>query len=248
MHSISPNLNLMIKACEKASKVIIRDFGELENLQVSKKGPQDFVTKTDKRVEKILVEELTKSKKNYSFITEETGKILNKNKEIFWIIDPIDGTTNFLHGIPHFAISIALQKNKEIIIGLIYDPIKNEIFYAEKDNGSFFNNNRVRVSNKSNIDECLFSSNSYGLKSIYPKLNLRNTGCAALDLAYVGCGRFDGYFHNKINLWDIAAGKLIIEEAGGRVNDISNFKINNIDIRAANPNIYEKMLKKLDNF
>ena len=248
MHSISPNLNLMIKACEKASKFIIRDFGELENLQVSKKGPQDFVTKTDKRVEKILVEELTKSKKNYSFITEETGKILNKNKEIFWIIDPIDGTTNFLHGIPHFAISIALQKNKEIIIGLIYDPIKNEIFYAEKDNGSFFNNNRVRVSNKSNIDECLFSSNSYGLKSIYPKLNLRNTGCAALDLAYVGCGRFDGYFHNKINLWDIAAGKLIIEEAGGRVNDISNFKINNIDIRAANPNIYEKMLKKLDNF
>ena len=248
MHSISPNLNLMIKACEKASKVIIRDFGELENLQVSKKGPQDFVTKTDKRVEKILVEGLTKSKKNYSFITEETGKILNKNKEIFWIIDPIDGTTNFLHGIPHFAISIALQKNKEIIIGLIYDPIKNEIFYAEKDNGSFFNNNRVRVSNKSNIDECLFSSNSYGLKSIYPKLNLRNTGCAALDLAYVGCGRFDGYFHNKINLWDIAAGKLIIEEAGGRVNDISNFKINNIDIRAANPNIYEKMLIKLDNF
>ena len=109
MNSISPNLNLMIKACEKASKVIIRDFGELENLQVSKKGPKDFVTKTDKRVEKILIEELSKSKKNYSFITEETGKILNKNKDIFWIIDPIDGTTNFLHGIPHFAISVALQ-------------------------------------------------------------------------------------------------------------------------------------------
>ena len=247
MNSISPNLNLMIKACEKASKVIIRDFGELENLQVSKKGPKDFVTKTDKRVEKILVEELTKSKKNYSFITEETGKILNKNKDVFWIIDPIDGTTNFLHGIPHFAIS-ALQKDGEIESGLIFDPIKNEIFYAEKNSGSFFNNNRIRVSNKSNLDECLFATNNDGIKSIHPNLNLRNTGCAALDLAYVANGRFDGYFHNNINLWDIAAGKIIIEEAGGRVNNIKEFKINTIDIRAGNPNIYEKMLKKLDKF
>ena len=248
MNSISPNLNLMIKACEKASKIIIRDFGELENLQVSKKGPKDFVTKTDKRVEKILIEELSKTKKNYSFITEETGKIINKNKDIAWIIDPIDGTTNFLHGVPHFAISIALQNEGEIIIGLIFDPIKNEIFYAEKNNGTFFNNNRVRVSNKSNVEECLFASNNEGIKLIYPKLNLRNTGCAALDLAYVGCGRFDGYFHDKINIWDIAAGKIIIEEAGGKVNDISKFRNNKIDIRAANPNIYEKMLKKIDNF
>ncbi len=248
MNSISPNLNLMIKACEKASKVIIRDFGELENLQVSKKGPKDFVTKTDKRVENILINELTKSKKNYSFITEETGKILNKNKDIFWIIDPIDGTTNFLHGIPHFAISIALQQEGEIVIGLIYDPIKNEIFYAEKKNGAYFNNNRIRVSKKSNIEDCLFSSNCEGIKSVYPKLNLRNTGCAALDLAYVGSGRFDGYFHNEINIWDVAAGKIIIEEAGGKVNDINQFKINAINIRAANPSIYEKMLKKLVNF
>ena len=248
MNSISPNLNLMIKACEKASKVIIRDFGEVENLQVSKKGPKDFVTKTDKRAEEILINELSKSKKNYSFITEETGKILNKNKDFFWIIDPIDGTTNFLHGIPHFAISIALQVKNEILIGLIFDPIKNEIFFAEKNNGSYLNNNRIRVSNKVNIDECLFSSNCDGIKEIYPKLNLRNTGCAALDLAYVGCGRFDGYFHNKINIWDVAAGKIIIEEAGGKVNDINDFKINRIDIRASNSNIYEKMLKKLDNF
>ena len=238
----------MIKACEKASKVIIRDFGELENLQVSKKGPKDFVTKTDKRVEKILIEELSKSKKNYSFITEETGKIINKNNNVFWIIDPIDGTTNFLHGIPHFAISVALQKDGEVIIGLIYDPIKNEIFYAERDNGSYLNNSRVRVSNKTDIEECLFASNNEGVKSIYPKLNLRNTGCAALDLAYVGCGRLDGYFHNLINLWDIAAGKIIIEEAGGKVNDINNFELNKIDIRAGNPNIYEKMLEKISNF
>ena len=247
MNSISPSLNLMIKACDKASKVIIRDFGELENLQVSKKGPKDFVTKTDKRVEKILIEELSKSKKNYSFITEESGKILNNNKDTFWIIDPIDGTTNFMHGVPHFAISVALRQDGEIIIGLIVDPIKNEIFYAEKNNGSFFNNNRVRVSKKTDIDECLFASDNAGIKSIHPKLNLRNTGCAALDLAYVGCGRFDGYFHNNINLWDIAAGKIIIEEAGGKVNSIDKYK-KKIDIRAANPSIYEKMLNKLDNF
>lgn len=247
MNSISANLNMMIKASEKASKVIIRDFGELENLQVSKKGPKDFVTKTDKRVEKILIEELSKSKKNYSFITEESGKILNKNKDVFWIIDPIDGTTNFLHGVPHFAISIALQIKGEIMIGLIVDPIKNEIFYAEKNNGSFINNSRIRASNKSNVEECLFASNSNGIKSIHPKLNLRSSGCAALDLAYVGCGRLDGFFHNKINLWDIAAGKIIVEEAGGKINEIQNFK-SKIDIRAANPNIYEKMLNKLDNF
>ncbi len=248
MNSISPNLNLMIKACEKASKVIIRDFGEIENLQVSKKGPKDFVTKTDKRVEKILIEELSKSKKNYSFITEETGKILNKNEDIFWLIDPIDGTINFLHGIPHFAISVALQINDEIVIGLIFDPIKNEIFFAEKNNGSYINNNRIRVSKKSNLDECLFASNNDGVKSIYPRLNTRNTGCAALDLAYVGCGRFDGYFHNNINIWDIAAGKIIIEEAGGKVNDVNMFNINKINIRAGNPSIYDKMLKELNNF
>ena len=248
MNSISPNLNLMIKACEKAAKVIIRDFGEIENLQVSKKGPKDFVTKTDKKVEKILIDELSKTKKNYSFITEETGRIINKNKNIFWIIDPIDGTTNFLHGIPHFAISVALQADNEIIIGLIYDPIKNEVFYAEKNNGAFVNNFRIRVSNKSNLDECLFASNCEGIKLIYPELNLRNTGCAALDLAYVGCGRLDGYFHDKINLWDVAAGKIIIEEAGGKVNDIYDYKINKIDIRAGNPNIYEKMVKRLEKF
>tara|TARA_B100001989_G_C24458729_1_gene422977 strand:+ start:197 stop:943 length:747 start_codon:yes stop_codon:yes gene_type:complete len=248
MISISPNLNLIIKACEKVSKVIIRDFGEVENLQVSKKGPKDFVTKTDKRVDRILIEELSKTKKNYSFLTEETGKIINNNKDFFWIIDPIDGTTNFLHGIPHFAISVALKQEDEIIIGVIFDPIKNEIFYAEKNSGAFLNNSRIRVSNKINLEECLFGTNNDGIKSIYPRLNLRNSGCAALDLAYVGCGRLDGFFHNKINLWDIAAGKIIIEEAGGKINDISKFKFNKIDIKAANSNIYEKMLKKLTNF
>ena len=248
MNSISPILNIMIKACEKASKIIIRDFGEVENLQVSKKGPRDFVTKTDKRVEKILIEELSKSKKNYSFITEETGIIKNSNQNANWIIDPIDGTINFMHGIPHFAISIALKIDNDLISGLIFDPIINEIFYAEKDNGAFFNNHRIRVSSKIDLNECLFSSNNQGVKFATPLLNMRNTGCAALDLAYVGCGRLDGFFHNKINIWDVAAGALIIEEAGGKVSDINKFDYDNIDIRAANTNIYTKMIEKLKNF
>ena len=238
----------MIKACEKASKVIIRDFGEIENLQVSKKGPRDFVTKTDKKVEKILIEELSKAKKNYSFITEESGKIKNLNEDAFWIIDPIDGTINFMHGIPHFAISIALRINGDLKSGLIFDPIKNEIFFAEKNSGAYFNNHRVRVSNKMDLEECLFSSNSEGVKNATPHLNMRNTGCAALDLAYVGSGRLDGFFSKKINIWDIAAGILIIEEAGGKVSDISKFGEEDIDLKASNVNIYQKMLEKIKNF
>ena len=148
MISISSNLNIMIKAAEKASKSVIRDFGEVEKLQVSKKGPHDFVTKTDKHVEKILIDELSKIKKNYSFLSEEVGKIQNKDKDNIWIIDPIDGTTNFLHGIPHFAICIALKSENQITSGLIFDPIKDEMFYAEKNKGAFLNNQRLRVSKK----------------------------------------------------------------------------------------------------
>jgi myo-inositol-1(or 4)-monophosphatase len=246
MISISANLNIMIKAAEKASKSIIRDFGEVEKLQVSKKGPYDFVTKTDKHVEKILIEELSKIKKNYSFITEETGIIKNKDKENIWIIDPIDGTTNFLHGIPHFAICIALKFKNEIVSGLIFDPIKDEMFFAEKDKGAFLNNQRLRVSKKNKIDECLFSSNHEGVK--FSDLNMRYTGCAALDLAYVATGRLDGFFHNKINLWDVAAGTLLVKEAGGLVNDINQFKINDINIRASSSSIYLEMQKHLKKF
>ena len=246
MISISANLNIMIKAAEKASKSAIRDFGEVEKLQVSKKGPYDFVTKTDKHVEKILIEELSKIKKNYSFITEETGIIKNDDKENFWIIDPIDGTTNFLHGIPHFAICIALQSKSEIVSGLIFDPIKDEMFFAEKDKGAFLNNQRLRVSKKNSIDDCLFSSNHEGVK--FSDLNMRYSGCAALDLAYVASGRLDGFFHNKINLWDIAAGEILVKEAGGIVNDIHKFKVNKIDIRASSAAINDKMLENLVNF
>ena len=246
MISISANLNIMIKAAEKASKSIIRDFGEIEKLQVSKKGPHDFVTKTDKHVEKILIEELSKTKKNYSFLTEETGIIINKDKENTWIIDPIDGTTNFLHGIPHFAISIALKSKDELVSGLIFDPIKDEMFFAEKNKGAFLNNQRLRVSKKNSLEECLFSSNNEGVK--FSNLNIRCSGSAALDLAYVASGRLDGYFQNKINLWDVAAGALMIKEAGGIVNDIDKYDINNIDIKASSAAINDKMLVNLDNF
>ena len=246
MISISSNLNVMIKAAEKASKTAIRDFGEVEKLQVSRKGPYDFVTKTDKNVEKILIEELSKSKKNFSFITEETGKINNKDKENIWIIDPIDGTTNFLHGIPHFAICIALKSKNEIVSGLIFDPIKDEMFYAEKNKGAYLNNQRLRVSKKSSLGDCLFSSNHEGVK--FSNLNMRYSGCAALDLAYVASGRLDGFFHNKINLWDIAAGALLVQEAGGIVNNIDKFDIKKIDIRASSSSIYDKMMEKLKNF
>ena len=236
----------MIKAAEKASKSVIRDFGEVEKLQVSKKGPRDFVTKTDKHVEKILIEELSKTKKNYSFLSEEVGSIENKDKDNIWIIDPIDGTTNFLHGIPHFAICLALESKKEIISGLIYDPIKDEMFYAEKNKGAYLNNQRLRVSNKNLIDECLFSSNHEGVK--FSNLNMRYSGCTALDLAYVASGRLDGFFHNKINIWDVAAGALLVEEAGGIVNDLNKFDQNNIDIRASSGAINDIMLENLKNF
>ena len=243
MNSISPNLNIMIKTVEKASKVLIRDFGELENLQVSKKGPKDFVTISDKKVEKIILQELEKSKKKFSFLSEENGKIENQDKENIWIIDPIDGTNNFLHGIPHFSISIGLKSKDEIIAGVIFDPIKNELFYAEKNNGAYFNNQRIRVSKKNNLDDCLFASNNVGINN--KSLSIRNLGSAALDMAYVGAGRLDGFFQNDLHIWDIAAGIIIVKEAGGMVNNLNLSQIENLKIRASSNAIYEKMLEKI---
>ena len=247
MNSISPNLNIMIKASQKASKNLIRDFGELEKLQVSVKGPSDFVSNADTKAEKIIIEELSKAKKNFSIISEEDGSKVNQDKNNIWIIDPIDGTTNFLHGIPHFAISIALKSNNEIVSGLIYDPIKDEMFYAEKNSGAFFNNHRIRVSNKKEINSCLFAT---GGKDYNKKidLNIRRTGSAALDMAYVASGRYDGYFQKNLNLWDIAAGVILVKEAGGIVNEIDISQNKNIKITAASSAINEKMLEKLSNF
>ena len=246
MNSISANLNIMIKASEKASKILIRDFGEVEKLQVSKKGPTDFVSNADLKAEKIIIEELKKAKPNYSILSEENGVELNKDKNNTWIIDPIDGTVNFLHGIPHFAISIALKNNNEIISGLIFDPIKNEIFYAERNNGAFLNNNRIRVSKKNKINDCLFATGGKIKKTF--DLQYRKSGSAALDMAYVAAGRYDGYFQEGLNIWDIAAGIILIKEAGGIINEIDLSKSKNLQVMASSIDISQKMLEKIDNF
>ena len=246
MNSISANLNLMIKASEKASKVLIRDFGEIEKLQVSKKGPKDFVTNSDLRAEKIIIDELKKGRPNYSIISEENGIENNKDSKNTWIIDPIDGTINFLHGIPHFAISIALLSNNEIVSGLIFDPIKNELFFAEKNNGAFYNNQRIRVSKKTKINECLFATS--GIINNELDLQFRKSGSAALDMAYVASGRYDGYFQNNLNIWDIAAGIIIIREAGGILNEINLSDYKNIKVIASSNDISTKLNEKLINF
>ena len=246
MQSISPNLNIMIKAAEKASRALIRDFGEVEKLQVSIKGPADFVSNADLKAEKIIIEELKKARPYYSIISEEDGSETNKDTNNVWIIDPIDGTTNFLHGVPHFAISIALKSENEIVSGIIYDPIKDEMFYAEKDNGAFFNNQRIRVSKKKEINACLFATGGKFENEI--GLPIRKTGSAALDIAYVAAGRYDGYFQNNLNIWDIAAGIIMIKEAGGMINEIDLSQNKNIEIRASSMAINDKMLDKLKNF
>ena len=246
MNSISANLNVMIKASEKASKILIRDFGEIEKLQVSKKGPLDFVTNSDLKAEKIIIDELKKARPNFSIISEENGIEVNKDKNNTWIIDPIDGTVNFLHGIPHFAISIALKSNDEIISGLIFDPIKNEIFYAEKNNGAYFNNKRIRVSKKNQIENCLFVTGGKIKNGL--ELPFRKSGCAALDMAYVASGRYDGYFQDGLNLWDIAAGIVLVKEAGGILNELDLSANENIKIIATSADINAKLKEKLNNF
>jgi myo-inositol-1(or 4)-monophosphatase len=231
MPLLSANLNIMEKACKKASKLLIRDFGEVEKLQVSKKGPGDFVTNSDKRTEKIIINELSLARPDYSFLAEESGAS-GKSTEFKWIIDPIDGTTNFLHGVPYFAISIGLEKNKEIICGMIFNPITNEMFYAEKGKGAYLNNSRIRVSSRKNIDECVLLTGgpilSYKNKEIFFKeyesvsrkvAATRKFGSSALDLAYLASGRCDGVWERNLNYWDIAAGIIIVKEAGGAVTD-----------------------------
>jgi len=246
MQSISANLNIMIKAAEKASRALIRDFGEVEKLQVSVKGPTDFVSNADLKAEKIIIEELKKARPYYSIISEEEGSETNKDKNNTWIIDPIDGTTNFLHGVPHFAISIALKSGDEIVSGLIYDPIKDEMFYAEKENGAFFNNQRIRVSKKKELNGCLFGTGGNFNNTV--GLITRKSGSAALDIAYVAAGRYDGYFEDNLNLWDVAAGIIILKEAGGTINEIDLSQNKNIKIRASSTAINDKMLEKLKNF
>ena len=175
---------------------------------------------------------------------------LAKIKIIIWIIDPIDGTINYLHGVPHFAISIALKSNNEIISGVIYDPIKDEMFYAEKNNGAYYNNQRIRVSKKKKLEDCLFATggNISEKNKTNTNIIIRRSGSAALDMAYVAAGRFDGYFQKNLNIWDIAAGIIIIKEAGGIINEIDLSKNNNIKVLASNSSINDKLAKNLVNF
>ena len=245
----------------KASRPLIRDFGELENLQVSSKGPGDFVSSADKRTEKTIIEELQKAHPEYGIITEETGIINKSNIKNRWIIDPIDGTMNFLNGIPQFAISIAYEEDNEIICGVIFNPITNEMFCAEKGNGAYLNNSRIRVSNKKKLkDALLVTGGPNGASKIKNKIyseyinvsnnvsNVRKFGSAALDMAYVACGRFDGYWQRELNYWDIAAGVIILKEAGGFIDffedDISYPLKKNV--LASNSNIHQE-LKELIN-
>jgi|TARA_B100001029_G_scaffold178109_1_gene184101 myo-inositol-1(or 4)-monophosphatase len=255
----SPQFNMMYRACMKASKTLIRDFGEIEKLQVSEKGPGDFVTASDKRVEKILIEELKKT--DYSFLTEESGTIEGKIKEKRWIIDPIDGTFNFLNGLPHFAISIAYEEKSEIVSGIIFDPIKNEMYFAEKGNGAFLNNSRIRVSNKSDFkNACMvtggpkFASekresilNEYKKISMEVRGSIRKTGSAALDLAYIAAGRYDAYWQRELNYWDIAAGIIIVKESGGYIESLNGKSLSNtkVDIVASNSKIHHKLVNFL---
>ena len=227
----SPQINLITRACMKASRSLIRDFGEIENLQVSSKGPGDFVSSADKRTEKILIEELQKAHPEYGIITEETGIINKSNTKNRWIIDPIDGTINFLNGVPQFAISVGYEEDNEIKCGVIFNPIMNEMFCAEKGNGAYLNNSRIRVSNKKKIkDSLLVKGGPKQASKIKDKIfseyinvsknvsDVRKFGSAALDMAYVACGRFDGYWQRELNYWDIAAGIVILKEAGGFID------------------------------
>ena len=227
----SPQINLITKACMKASRSLIRDFGEIENLQVSSKGPGDFVTSADKRTEKILIEELQKAHPEFGIVTEEAGIINKSNTKNRWIIDPIDGTFNFMKGIPQFAISIGYEEENEIKCGVIFNPILNEMFCAEKGNGAYLNNSRIRVSNKRKIkDSLIVTGGPKGASKMKEKIfseyinvsnnvaNVRKFGSAALDIAYVACGRFDGYWQRELNYWDIAAGIIILKEAGGFID------------------------------
>ncbi len=252
----SPHINLINRACMKASKSLIRDFGEIENLQVSKKGPGDFVTSADKRTEKIIIEELQRAHPEYGIISEEAGVINKSNNNNRWIIDPIDGTLNFLNGIPQFAISIGYEEQSEIKCGVIFNPITNEMFIAEKGCGAYLNNSRIRVSNKKKIrDSILVTGGPKQESKIKEKIfseyisiskkvtNVRKFGSAALDMAYVACGRFDGYWQREINYWDIAAGILIIKEAGGFVeffDDDKKFPLKK-NILACNTNIHDEL-------
>lgn len=257
----SPLISVMTRAAIKASRHLKRDFGEVENLQVSRKGPADFVSTADLRAEKILREELERARPDYGFLMEESGSSGAKNGEQRrWIVDPLDGTSNFLHGLPHFSISLALEERGEVIAAVILDPIKDELFTAEKGQGAFLNDRRIRVSGRRRVDEALFATGipfkGTGGHHIFLKeleqvmavsAGVRRWGTASLDLAYVAAGRFEGFWERGLKPWDIAAGILLVREAGGLVSEIGgrSITLNSPSILATNVHLQRDLDKLL---
>lgn len=252
----------MVKAAEKAAKGLLRDFGEVEHLQVSRKGPSDFVSNADMKAEKIIFEELKKARPKFGFIMEETGRIEAEDGEHYWIVDPLDGTTNFLHGLPHWAVAIALERKGEILAGLVYDPVKDEKFWAEKGVGAFVNARRLRVSARNKLEDAVIATGiparGYGehkqflteVETVMGSVaSVRRWGAASLDLAYVAAGRYDGFWERGLNAWDVAGGMLMIREAGGYVSEVNGGKnpIVNKTILAANEKLHGALVKLLEN-
>jgi myo-inositol-1(or 4)-monophosphatase len=253
-------LNVMVAAAQKAARGLIRDLGELEHLQVSRKGPADFVSKADRKAESVLRGELTKARPAYGLLMEESGAVAGTDTSNRWVIDPLDGTTNFLHGIPHFCISIALERDGDPFAGVIYSPIHDEMFVAEKGSGAYLNGRRLRVSARRRIDDAIFATGIpflgipdhdlfvRQLRAVMAiSAGVRRFGSAALDLAYVAAGRYDGYWENGLNPWDVAAGIVLVREAGGFVSDISggNRMLAGDGILAANSELHGFLVRLL---
>jgi myo-inositol-1(or 4)-monophosphatase len=258
MPYLSPALNVMIAAARKASRALIRDFGEVENLQVSLKGPADFVSNADRRTERILIEELSRTRPGYGFLVEESGTIEGPDKTHRFIIDPLDGTTTFLHSIPHFAISIALEREGQIVSALVYNPISDDLFIAEKGHGAYLNDKRLRVAARKQMRDALsatgipfmgkdgherFLGELAAVMAVSP--GVRRFGSAALDLAWLAAGRYDAYWERGLQIWDIAAGVLLVREAGGVVSDLDGGArmLESGNILAANEALHPQFLK-----
>lgn len=262
MPYLSAALNVMTSAARKAGRRLIRDFGEVENLQISLKGPGDFVSVADQRTERILLEELQKARPGYGFLLEESGEIEGPDKTHRFIIDPLDGTTNFLHGIPHFAISIALEREGQLVSAVIFNPITDEMFVAEKGSGAYLNDKRLRVAARKHMNEALFatgipflgrSNHDAYLQELAAVIGatpgVRRFGSAALDLAWVAAGRYDGFWEHGLKAWDVAAGILLVREARGVVTDLrgGSSMLESGDILASNENLHPQMLHLLKN-
>ena len=255
----SANLNLMIRAARKAARGLLRDFTEVENLQVSSKGPGDFVSRADTRSEEIIRAELTETRPNYGWLAEESDSADGADPTRRWIVDPLDGTTNFLHGLPHWAISIALEHKGEIVSAVVYDPVKDEMFTAEKGSGAWLNDRRLRVSGRRSMIEMIFGTGvPFGgnpnlertlreMAALTPATaGIRRWGAAALDLTYVAAGRLDGFWERGLGPWDVAAGILIVREAGGFVGPIDPGTIfEGRSIVAANTAVFDTLTKTL---